>query len=206
MRKASIILVAAALFTAAYLSQGTAAARQPESIRSAYSAVNVTQSRAAIAEERSTVTFRMALANNRVAFAPRAVAEEPRRLRAFSWAMENARGCWYAWGGTGPCADGYDCSGLVYAAYTHVLPPRLRADMPRDTYEMLASPMLRQVSFRDARRGMLAFYGSGHVEMVAYAHNGQIRYTLGAREPGTAVQIWRLNGYFYPTAIYEVVR
>ena len=26
-------------------------------------------------------------------------------------------GCPYVWGGTGPCAHGYDCSGLVYAAY-----------------------------------------------------------------------------------------
>jgi cell wall-associated NlpC family hydrolase len=26
-------------------------------------------------------------------------------------------GCPYVWGRTGPCADGYDCSGLVYAAY-----------------------------------------------------------------------------------------
>jgi cell wall-associated NlpC family hydrolase len=26
-------------------------------------------------------------------------------------------GCPYVWGGTGPCANGYDCSGLVYAAY-----------------------------------------------------------------------------------------
>ena len=33
-------------------------------------------------------------------------------------------GCPYVWGGTGPCASGYDCSGLVYEAYG--LPSSLR--------------------------------------------------------------------------------
>lgn len=125
---------------------------------------------------------------------------EPLRLRAFTWAATHAKGCWYVWGAIGPCADGYDCSGTIYAAYTHV---GVR-DMPRDTYEMLASPKLRWVPFRDAKRGDLAFFGTGHVEMVAYAHDGVIRWTLGAREPGTTVSFYRIDGYFYPTAIYAV--
>jgi cell wall-associated NlpC family hydrolase len=33
---------------------------------------------------------------------------------AFAQARE---GCPYVWGGTGPCADGYDCSGLAMDAY-----------------------------------------------------------------------------------------
>ena len=38
--------------------------------------------------------------------------------------------------------------------------------LPRTTYEMLDSPLLVQISRSQAKRGDLAFFGPGHVEMV----------------------------------------
>src|ERR1700757_4872308 len=51
------------------------------------------------------------------------------RCKAYKWARTQA-GKPYEWGGTGP--NGYDCSGLVYAAYK-----RLGHYFGRTTYQML---------------------------------------------------------------------
>jgi|ERR1700733_9144356 len=75
--------------------------------------------------------------------------------RALDWA-ESKAGLPYVWGGTGP--DGYDCSGLVQAAFESV-----GVDLPRTTYEMLDSGHLHPVS--SPVRGDLVFFGSGHVEI-----------------------------------------
>jgi cell wall-associated NlpC family hydrolase len=48
-----------------------------------------------------------------------APASANRRQDAMAWALRRI-GCWYNWGGTGPCSRGFDCSGLVWAAYRHV--------------------------------------------------------------------------------------
>jgi NlpC/P60 family len=55
----------------------------------------------------------------------------PPRLVAFHWAKTQA-GKPYIYGGTGP--NGYDCSGLVYAAYK-----RVGFTLPRTTQGMLTS-------------------------------------------------------------------
>lgn len=122
----------------------------------------------------------------------------PRRMRAFDWAMAQRR-CWYAWGGSGPCGAGFDCSGLVMRAWQAA--GRL---LPRTTYEMLASGMLRQIPESQARRGDLGFFGSGHVELVAYAHDGHVRWTLGALEPGTRVGAHRSSAWWHPTEFFEI--
>jgi cell wall-associated NlpC family hydrolase len=69
----------------------------------------------------------------------------------------------------------------------------------RDTTEMLASSQLVRVSRRHARQGDLAFYGSGHVELVA----GR-RYTLGALLPGTLVGWHRRSPWWHPTMYFRV--
>ncbi len=56
-------------------------------------------------------------------------ATEGGKAAAFAVAEAQA-GCPYVYGGTGPCADGFDCSGLVQAAWASA-----EVSIPRDTYE-----------------------------------------------------------------------
>lgn len=121
----------------------------------------------------------------------------PLRLRAMAWA-HSQQGCWYVYGDDGPCSAGYDCSGLVYRAYLSQ-----GINIGRDTYEMLRNPHLRRVSWREVRRGMLAFYGSGHVEML-----WQKRWdrTFGAERPDTRVGSHKWGGSWHPTMYFEIVR
>ena len=75
-------------------------------------------------------------------------------------------GCPYAYGSTGPCSDGFDCSGLVMSAWAAA-----GISIPRDTYEQWAA--LPHVSSSDLQPGDLLFYnGIGHVAM--YVGNGMI--------------------------------
>lgn len=55
-----------------------------------------------------------AAARHGVSPAHRAVTAAASQAIAFA---RGRLGCPYAWGGTGPCAAGYDCSGLVMEAY-----------------------------------------------------------------------------------------
>jgi cell wall-associated NlpC family hydrolase len=112
------------------------------------------------------------------------------RLDALHWA-EHQRGKWYCYGGSGPTC--YDCSGLVSAAYQQA-----GIDLPHSTYAMLDSGMLKQVSKADRRPGDLAFYGSGHVELVT-------RYgTFGAADTGTQLGYHDTNPWWYPTMYFEI--
>jgi cell wall-associated NlpC family hydrolase len=75
-------------------------------------------------------------------------------------------GCPYVYGGTGPCADGFDCSGLVQAAWAYA-----GISIPRDTYSQWAA--LPHISMSDLEPGDLIFYnGIGHVAM--YVGGGEI--------------------------------
>ena len=114
----------------------------------------------------------------------------PRRLRAYIWAAHQ-RGKPYCWGGTSGC---FDCSGLVMAAYRHV-----NLHFGRDTGDMLASSRLVRVSHRRAKKGDLAFYGTGHVELVA----GR-RYTLGALHSGTRIGWHRISRWWRPTMYFRI--
>ncbi len=114
----------------------------------------------------------------------------PRRLRAYIWAAHQ-RGKPYCWGGTSGC---FDCSGLVMAAYWHV-----GLYFGRDTFQMLSSTRIVRESRRRALKGDLAFYGSGHVELVA----GR-RYTLGALHSGTRIGWHRISRWWHPTMYYRV--
>jgi len=77
-----------------------------------------------------------------------------------------ALGCPYVYGGTGPCSAGYDCSGLVQAAWAAA-----GISIPRDTYEQWAA--LPHVSSSSLQPGDLMFYdGIGHVAI--YVGGGYI--------------------------------
>ena len=57
-------------------------------------------------------------AAGKTASAPGAGAAAPSTAAAHVIAFARSRlGCPYVWGGTGPCQDGYDCSGLAMQAY-----------------------------------------------------------------------------------------
>jgi cell wall-associated NlpC family hydrolase len=114
-----------------------------------------------------------------------------RRLLAYEYALRQ-RGKGYCWGGTGPSC--YDCSGLVYKAYRHV-----HIRLGRTTYDMLHSGRLIRISRARARRGDLAFYGTGHVELYDRGH-----VTFGAHDYGSPIGYLRFNRYWHPTAFYRV--
>jgi peptidoglycan DL-endopeptidase CwlO len=74
--------------------------------------------------------------------------------------------CPYVYGSTGPCSDGFDCSGLVQSAWASA-----GVSIPRDTYEQWAA--LPHIPTSDIVPGDLLYYdGEGHVAM--YVGNGMI--------------------------------
>jgi cell wall-associated NlpC family hydrolase len=128
------------------------------------------------------------------ALAPAASASAatvPKRLIALEWAEQQA-GKWYCWGGAGPSC--FDCSGLVMAAYRHA-----GIALPRTTYQMLADPHLRRIPASQRRRGDLAFYGSGHVELVT------ARGTFGALHTGTRIGWHTPSVWWHPTMYFRFV-
>jgi cell wall-associated NlpC family hydrolase len=113
------------------------------------------------------------------------------RLSIWYWALKQ-RGKPYLWGGTGP--TGFDCSGLVYSAYG-----ARGITLPRTTYEMLGSWRLIRIRKSQAKRGDLAFFGSGHVELYAWGNR-----TFGATAPGTRIGYHLMNSYWHPTMYFKV--
>lgn len=121
---------------------------------------------------------------------PASASATSHRLSALRWA-EHRAGKWYCWGGSGPSC--FDCSGLVMKAYKHA-----GVNLPRTTGGMLSSRKLRRIPARDRRRGDLAFYGSGHVELVTG------RGTFGAEDAGTRIGWHHPNAWWHPTMYYRV--
>lgn len=120
---------------------------------------------------------------------PASASAASQRLTALRWA-EGQAGKWYCFGGTAGC---FDCSGLVMQAYAHA-----GIGIPRTTYGMLASPKLHRIAAGQRQRGDLAFYGSGHVELVTAGG------TFGAAAPGTQVGWHHPSGWWHPTMYFRV--
>ena len=129
-----------------------------------------------------------------LATAPQAASagNRPPRLAVYVWAYQHTAGRPYCWGGSGPGC--YDCSGLVSAAYA-----RWHIYFGRTTYQMLASGKLIRESESQARRGDLAFYGSGHVEF--FVRPG---HTFGALDTGTLISWHTANAWWHPTMFFRV--
>jgi cell wall-associated NlpC family hydrolase len=106
----------------------------------------------------------------------------------------NAIGCPYVYGAIGPCNQGYDCSGLLLAAWQSA-----GISIPRVSYDQMAS--LPPVSLHDSsgafttaylRPGdILGFAGNSHVGM--YVGNNQL---IDAPIPGQNVQEVALAGWY----------
>jgi len=95
-------------------------------------------------------------------------------------------GCPYSYGQTGPCSVGFDCSGLVMAAWASA-----GVVIPRDTYEQWAA--LPHVPLADVQPGDLLYYnGIGHVAM--YVGGGMI---IDAPETGEVVRELPMSTAWY---------
>ena len=111
---------------------------------------------------------------------------------AFAYAQ---LGCPYVYGGTGPCSQGYDCSGLVQAAWAAA-----GVAIPRDTYEQWAA--LQHIPTSAIQPGDLLYYNAeGHVAM--YVGNG---YIIDAPQPGMDVERIPMNTAWYAQTFDGAVR
>jgi cell wall-associated NlpC family hydrolase len=178
--------------------QASAAAQPPASAQSPAAATEAAVTTAAAGAARASQTPASQTPAGRAAVPatkhhhhpPKKGRHRTRRLKAYIWAAHQ-RGKWYCWGGTGGC---FDCSGLVMSAY--------RAEglnIGRDTIDMLDSGKLVQVSQRYARKGDLAFFGTGHVELYVSR-----KYTYGALHSGTQVGWHRITQWWHPTMYFRV--
>lgn len=107
-------------------------------------------------------------------------------------AAQTRAGAPYAWAAAGPWA--FDCSGLVSWAARQA-----GISLPHSTYAMLASGHL--VPTWHPVAGDLAFFGTGHVEIVARGHD----MTFGALNSGTRVGYHSWSGWWHPTMFFRVV-
>jgi peptidoglycan DL-endopeptidase CwlO len=104
-------------------------------------------------------------------------------------------GCPYNYGATGPCSVGFDCSGLVMAAWAAA-----GVSIPRDTYEQWAA--LPHISEADIQPGDLLYYnGVGHVAM--YVGDGMI---IDAPTEGEVVREIPMDTAWYASGFDGAVR
>jgi peptidoglycan DL-endopeptidase CwlO len=93
-------------------------------------------------------------------------------------------GCPYVYGGTGPCPDGFDCSGLTMMSWAAA-----GVSIPRTSYEQ---EDLTQVSVNDLEPGdILVFLSGGHVAL--YVGNNLL---IQAPQQGQDVQLVAFTGWF----------
>jgi cell wall-associated NlpC family hydrolase len=97
-------------------------------------------------------------------------------------------GCPYVFGGTGPCNNGFDCSGLTMSAWAAA-----GVSIPRTSEEQWAG--LPHVSTSDLEPGdILVFNGAGHVGI--YVGGGML---IDAPHTGLDVEKVALSGWYLQT-------
>jgi cell wall-associated NlpC family hydrolase len=113
-------------------------------------------------------------------------ATQAQKAVAFVYAQ---LGCPYLYGGTGPCHPGFDCSGLVQAAWAYA-----GISIPRTTYEDWAA--LPHIPSSSLVPGDLIIYnGEGHVAM--YVGGG---YIIDAPRTGLNVEKIPMSTSWYANA------
>ncbi len=104
-------------------------------------------------------------------------------------------GCPYVYGGTGPCHMGFDCSGLVQAAWASA-----GVQIPRDTYEQWAA--LPHIPVSSIEPGDLLIYNDeGHVAI--YVGGG---YIIDAPQTGEDVEKIPMSTPWYADNLDGVLR
>ncbi len=93
-------------------------------------------------------------------------------------------GCPYVYGGTGPCQDGFDCSGLTQAAWAFA-----GVAIPRTSYEQADLPAVPESEIEPG--DILEFLGDGHVGL--YVGGG---YLIDAPQTGEDVEKVAFSGWY----------
>ena len=93
-------------------------------------------------------------------------------------------GCPYVFGGTGPCDDGFDCSGLMQAAWAFA-----GVSIPRTSYEQAGLPAVPEADMQPG--DIMEFDGDGHVGM--YVGGG---YLIDAPQTGEDVEKVPFSGWY----------
>ena len=93
-------------------------------------------------------------------------------------------GCPYVFGGTGPCDDGFDCSGLMQAAWAFA-----GVAIPRTSYEQADLPAVPESEMQPG--DIMEFIGDGHVGM--YVGGG---YLIDAPQTGEDVEKVPFSGWY----------
>jgi len=115
------------------------------------------------------------------------------RLRTVLNRLENQLGKPYLWGGNSP-TEGFDCSGLVFYAFNHVLDRKL----PRTANGMYRDDGLKSVHKGSLRQGDLVFFninrrpGADHVGV--YLGDGRF---IEAPRTGLKIRISQLSDDFW---------
>ncbi len=105
-----------------------------------------------------------------------------------------ALGCPYVYGATGPCQDGYDCSGLTMMAWASA-----GVSIPRTSYGQATLP---SVSESDLQPGdILEFAGDSHVGL--YVGGGML---IDAPQTGEDVEKVSLSSSWYASNFDGAVR
>ncbi|ENY3783973.1 C40 family peptidase [Citrobacter koseri] len=115
------------------------------------------------------------------------------RLHTVIKRLEDQLGKPYVWGGKNPL-EGFDCSGLVFYAFNHVLERKL----PRTANGMYQDPTLKHIRVDKLRRGDLVFFninqrpGADHVGV--YLGNDEF---IEAPRSGLNIRISQLSDDFW---------
>jgi peptidoglycan DL-endopeptidase CwlO len=103
-------------------------------------------------------------------------------------------GCPYVWGGTGPCDDGFDCSGLMMASWAAagISIPRVSYDQMDDLPPVSLHTASGAFTTANLQPGdILGFAGNSHVGM--YVGNNDL---IDAPVPGEDVEEVPLEGWY----------
>ena len=115
------------------------------------------------------------------------------RLHTVIKRLEDQLGKPYVWGGKHP-REGFDCSGLVFYAFNHVLERKL----PRTANDMYQDPSFRHIRADKLRRGDLVFFninqrpGADHVGV--YLGNNEF---IEAPRTGLNIRISQFSDDFW---------
>jgi peptidoglycan DL-endopeptidase CwlO len=93
-------------------------------------------------------------------------------------------GCEYVFGGTGPCSQGFDCSGLTQAAWAFA-----GVSIPRTSYEQADLPAVPESQLEPG--DIMEFDGDGHVGI--YVGGGEL---IDAPHTGAVVEKVAFSGWF----------
>lgn len=117
------------------------------------------------------------------------------KMRTVMQRLENQLGKPYLWGGNSPI-DGFDCSGLVFYAFNHVLDRKL----PRTANAMYQDNGLKAIHQNSLKQGDLVFFninqrpGADHVGVYL----GEGRF-IEAPRTGLNIRISQLSDDFWQT-------